>query len=170
MPTHETFSSPPISLFLDRHIDKNDIVVDCFARNNQIGTFTNDLDPNTTAKYHLDVMSFLQVMVNDGIRADVIIFDPPYSIRQMKECYSGIGLELLQNDTQRFHWHQEKELCSNILKIDGKFLHFGWNTNGMGKKRGFIIDEILLVAHGGAHNDTICMAERKKQHQERLGL
>jgi hypothetical protein len=31
----------------------------------------------------------------------------------------------------------------------------------MGKKHGFEIIEVMLVAHGGAHNDTICMAERK---------
>lgn len=31
----------------------------------------------------------------------------------------------------------------------------------MGKERGFEILEILLVCHGGAHNDTICLAERR---------
>ena len=31
------------------------------------------------------------------------------------------------------------------------------------KKNGYTIEEILIVCHGGAHNDTICMAERKTQ-------
>ena len=31
----------------------------------------------------------------------------------------------------------------------------------MGKNRGFEIVEILLVAHGGHHNDTICTVEKK---------
>jgi hypothetical protein len=31
----------------------------------------------------------------------------------------------------------------------------------MGKNRGFEIQEILLVAHGGNHNDTICVVEKK---------
>ncbi len=31
-----------------------------------------------------------------------------------------------------------------------------------GITRGFTIEEILLVAHGGVHNDTICVVERKK--------
>lgn len=31
----------------------------------------------------------------------------------------------------------------------------------MGKKRGYTIEEILLVCHGPGHNDTICMAESK---------
>lgn len=33
--------------------------------------------------------------------------------------------------------------------------------NGIGKTRGFEIVEILLVAHGGNHNDTIVTVERK---------
>lgn len=32
---------------------------------------------------------------------------------------------------------------------------------GIGKKNGFEIIEILLVAHGGMHNDTIVTVERK---------
>lgn len=40
-------------------------------------------------------------------------------------------------------------------------LSFGWNTTGMGISRGFQIQEVLLVCHGGAHNDTICIAEKR---------
>ena len=38
---------------------------------------------------------------------------------------------------------------------------FGWNSGGIGKKYGFEIKKILLVAHGGWHNDTICTLEIK---------
>ena len=31
----------------------------------------------------------------------------------------------------------------------------------MGTGRGYELVEVMLVAHGGAHNDTICIAERK---------
>jgi hypothetical protein len=31
----------------------------------------------------------------------------------------------------------------------------------MGKGRGYQMEELLLVAHGGAHNDTIVVVERK---------
>ena len=48
-----------------------------------------------------------------------------------------------------------------ILKPNGLALCFGWNSNGVGKKRGFEIIEVLLVAHGGSKNDTICTVERK---------
>jgi hypothetical protein len=43
-------------------------------------------------------------------------------------------------------------------------LSFGWNSAGMGKKYGFEQIEIMLVCHGAAHNDTICLAERRRQN------
>ncbi len=169
MPTHVTFSSPPISLFLGRHIKESDIVVDCFARNSK-ATYTNDLNPETSAQHHMDVMDFLLMIKEKGVRADVIIFDPPYSLNQTKEHYDTLGGDV-QKDNQRVsRWFDEKNIANEILKIGGKFLHFGWHTNGMGKKRAYSIAEIMLVSHGGAHNDTICMVETKIQQQERLEL
>jgi hypothetical protein len=41
-------------------------------------------------------------------------------------------------------------------------LSFGWSSVGFGKNRGWRMIEILLVCHGGAHNDTICVAEVKR--------
>jgi hypothetical protein len=35
---------------------------------------------------------------------------------------------------------------------------------GVGKKFGNY-EEILLVTHGGAHNDTICVAQRKDTNE-----
>ncbi len=35
------------------------------------------------------------------------------------------------------------------------------NSMGMGKNRGFEIQRILLVPHGGNHNDTIVTVEKK---------
>ena len=42
-----------------------------------------------------------------------------------------------------------------------KVITFGWNSGGIGKKYGFEIIRILLVPHGGWHNDTICTVEVK---------
>lgn len=47
------------------------------------------------------------------------------------------------------------------MKPNGICLSFGWNTNGVGKKREFEIIEILVVAHGGSKNDTLCTVEKK---------
>ncbi len=41
-------------------------------------------------------------------------------------------------------------------------LCFGWNSGGIGINNGFNLKEILLVPHGGNHNDTICTVEVKE--------
>ena len=58
-------------------------------------------------------------------------------------------------------WYSRvKSAIMGVLKKDATVLSFGWNSAGMGQKHGFEIEEILLVCHGGAHNDTICLAEK----------
>ena len=35
----------------------------------------------------------------------------------------------------------------------------------MGKTRNYVIQEILMVCHGRAHNDTIITVDKKEAHQ-----
>ena len=83
------------------------------------------------------------------------VFDPPYSPRQLQECYDGKG----EYDTKSSTWSNWKDLLAE--KTLEKCISFGWNSCGMGKTRGFEITRILIVCHGGFHNDTICTVERK---------
>lgn len=53
-----------------------------------------------------------------------------------------------------------------MVKIGGKVITFGWNSGGIGYKYGFEIERILLVPHGGWHNDTICTVEVKTHECE----
>ena len=55
----------------------------------------------------------------------------------------------------------KKKEISRIVKKGGYVLTFGWNSGGIGKTKGFEIVEILIVAHGGWHNDTIVTVEKK---------
>lgn len=48
--------------------------------------------------------------------------------------------------------------------MGGYAITFAWNSNGIGKKYGFELQEILLVAHGSQHNDTIVTVEKKIQN------
>lgn len=170
MPNHETFSIPPIKAFLSKYTAGAGCIVDPFARNSKLAHHTNDINPKTTADFHMDVLDFLEMLLKDGVRADCIIFDPPYSLRQVKEMYNSFGVaKLSQRDTQRVgRWSKEKAACYELLRVGGSFIHFGWHSNGLGKKNMATIEEIMIVAHGGAHNDTICMCEKKKVHQLKL--
>jgi hypothetical protein len=94
--------------------------------------------------------------------ADLGIFDPPYSARQVKEVYAGQGRQFFKADSQNHgRWTKERDLLAQIIKVGGHVISFGWNSTGMGKKRDFEKVELLLVNHGSAHNDTICLVERK---------
>ena len=162
MPSADTFSIKPIGEFVKRYI-QNGVSVDPFARNGKLATITNDINPNTSADYHMDAIEFLQhAFTFRGQFADVVILDMPYSPRQISECYQELGRKVTMADTQSGNLYRRvRDAVMPILKPDGIVLSFGWNTVGMGKKRGFEIVEILLCCHGGAHNDTICMAEKR---------
>jgi hypothetical protein len=163
MAASNTFDCPPIRDFVKKYLSKSSLSIDPFSRNNLWTTYTNDLNPKTNAEHHMKADVFLKMLVDDGVKADLIIFDPPYSIRQVKECYDSIGgVEFEFSDTQNaMRWTVEKELCNKLLLPGGYFLHFGWHSNGMGKKYKCELIEVLLVAHGSGHHDTICIAEKK---------
>ena len=100
-------------------------------------------------------------MYGDG-SVDGVLFDPPYSCRQISECYKGVGLAVHMEDTQSSFYTKRKREVARVLKSGGKAVCFGWNSGGIGKSLGFDLVEVLLVAHGGAHNDTICTVEVKQ--------
>ncbi len=158
MPSRDTFSVKPIGEFVARYLAHSSLSVDPFARNKRWTTFTNDIDPNTRAQFHMDAEAFLKTRTE---KFDLILFDPPYSPRQISECYKGVGMEVGMKETQSaLLYKRVRDALMPVLSPRAIVLSFGWSTNCMGKSRGFEIIEIMLCAHGGAHNDTICTAER----------
>lgn len=163
MPDAETFSVKPIGAFVRRYLDASKISVDPFARDRDWASFTNDLNPSTKAQRHIDAGAFCDELLAEGVRADLGIFDPPYSPRQISECYRIAGLKAGRDDTQNARLYRRvRDRLDALIAPRGVCLSFGWQSAGMGLKRGYDILEILLVAHGGGHNDTICLAERKR--------
>ncbi|MFW6015516.1 MAG: hypothetical protein ACOCRK_03700 [bacterium] len=63
--------------------------------------------------------------------------------------------------TQSSYWTKHKKQIARITKIGGEIITCAWNSGGIGKTNGFEPIEILLVHHGGWHNDTIVTVERK---------
>lgn len=165
MPASDTFDVLPIGELIKRHLRKSKISVDPFARNKRWATYTNDLNPETAAEYHMDAYEFLLMLKNKGVQADLVIFDPPYSPRQIKECYDSIGLKMGQLDAMRTNWQPERDLINQILAVGGVVVSCGWNSMGMGQKRPFSQDELLIVCHGVGHNDTLVLVESKQAHQ-----
>ena len=167
MPHGDTFTIKPIAELLDRYLRHGMEIVDPFARNSMYGTVRNDLNPNTSAQYHLKAEEFAVMLRDRTEQYDAIIMDPPYSPRQISECYQSAGLTATMQDTQGAKLYSSvRDALAPTLKPGGLALSFGWNSVGCGVTRGFDLEEILLVCHGGAHNDTICLVERKQQAQD----
>ena len=157
MPNSNTFDIKPIRGLIQSYSLDNSI--DPFANKNRLATITNDLDPIYGCEYCLDALDFLKMFSENSI--DTVLYDPPYSPRQVSECYTRLGKTVNMQTTQASYWSNQKKEIGRIIKHGGHCLTFGWNSGGIGKKYGFEIIEILLVAHGGWHNDTICVVERK---------
>ena len=167
MPSADTFSVEPMGDMVKRYLKHSKISVDPFARNKRWATHTNDLNPKTEAEHHMEARDFLRMLVSQKVMADLLIFDPPYSPRQVSEVYSEIGLTATMKDTQTANMKKEcRELMRQLSSPGTVVLSFGWNSVGMGP--GWHTEEILLVCHGGDHNDTICLAERMLLKQEEL--
>jgi hypothetical protein len=160
MPNPDTFQIRPIAELAARYA--RGVVIDPFARGCRIGTITNDLNPEWGCDYTMDAREFLDTMADRGVVADCVLLDPPYSPRQISECYEQVGRACTTEDTQNARLYREcKDRIDRILRPGGTVISCGWNSSGMGKGRGYAIEEIMLVCCGGAHNDYIVTVCRK---------
>ena len=164
-PNANTFSIPPIRALIEEYI-YDGFWIDPFVRHSvfkNICTLTNDLDPTIRATKNMKATAFCASIAQHfkPNTFDGVLFDPPYSPRQVKECYNGIGLHVFQEDSQaRFH-SDPKNSLTTLIKPGGTAITCGWDSNGFGKIRGWRLDRVLLVAHGSKHHDTIVTVETK---------
>lgn len=163
MPNGKTFSIKPIKEFIEddyQHYQNGGVIVEPFAGDSVYGTITNDLNPDKNTTHHMDALEFLKSLPDNS--ADMVLYDPPYSITQAATLYKSYGKERLECSVANMrYWKLCKDNVARILKKGGVCLSFGWNTNGLGKGRGFELTQVLIVAHGGSKNDTLCVREYK---------
>ena len=152
MPSKWTFKIKPITKLLREEIVG--LVADPFAGQNSPAHEQNDIEEtagNADAD-HKDALTWLKG--KRTARYDTVLYDPPYSITQArmygKEEFSSMK-----------YWADCKNEIARILKPEGKAICFGWSSMGLGKNRGFEMQRVLLVPHGGSKNDTICTVEIK---------
>lgn len=163
MPNKWTFTIKPIKQLLDEEMGEplfiNGLWADPFAGKHSYAQLTNDLNSKANSKFHIEAIDFLKQQKSESL--DGVLFDPPYSPRQVKELYEGIGLNCTSDKTKQSFYSDAKNEIARIIKFGGKVICFGWNSMGLGKNRGFEMTRILLVPHGGSKNDTIVTVEYK---------
>ena len=159
MPNKWTFIIKPIKELLIEEVIGG-VWCDPFAGMNSPAHVTNDLRNEMPTTHHMDALEFLKSQQAEHF--DGVLFDPPYSITQAKQCYEGVGMELLDTKpTSMKYWGDCKTEIARILKPQGKAICFGWTSMGIGLNRKFVMKRILLVPHGGSKNDTIITVEIK---------
>ncbi len=157
MPNKWTFIIKPIAELLSRYVSDGKGWIDPFAGMYSPAEFTNDINPDSPSKWHMRALDFINVLNNNY---NGILFDPPYSLRQVKECYGNHGLELSYEETITY-FSKLKTMYAEKIKSTGIAITCGWNSCGFGKTNGFKLIEILMVCHGRDHNDTIVTVEQK---------
>jgi len=159
MPSAWTFTIKPIREILNRYVGDGAGWVDPFAGDNSPAEFTNDQHPDRKARYHMDAEQFCRTAIMAPVKG--VIFDPPYSYRQVSEHYKKIGQKARSIDTSSNFYNRVMNAVCDKVEIGGYAISCGWNTNAFGKNRGFEQVEILLVSHGQHHNDTLVTVEQK---------
>lgn len=157
MPSKFTFTIPIVQEVLSQFDFKKQKWCDPFAGNNSPASHTNDMDTNTKAKNHLEAINFLNKQKDKFF--DGVLYDPPYSISQAAQY--GPKYKSKQKFGNMNYWSKVKDELQRILKPKGIAICFGWSSTGLGKGRGFDIEQIYLINHGGSKNDTIVTIEKK---------
>lgn len=164
MPNKHTFKMEPIAILLKELVGDGKDWLDPFAGFNSPAEFTNDLNPSCGTYRNQNAIEFVQWFAEELCEwkpeLTGVLFDPPYSPRQITECYQGFGLKASAEDTSAM-FGRVKDIVARVVVPGGYAISFGWNSNGFGRKLGFYKEQILLIAHGGNHNDTIVTVERK---------
>lgn len=159
MPNKWTFTIKPIRELIGQEMNGG-LWCDPFCGANSPAQVRNDLDEAVEAEFHLDAYEFLKLQESE--KFDGVFFDPPYSTRQISEHYKAAGRKVTYLDTSARFQSQIKDELARILKPGGKAICFGWNSMGLGIGRGFVMNRVLLVPHGGSKNDTIVTVEVKE--------
>ena len=147
MPNSNTFEINCIHKLIYKYLKPDMFSVDPFSNKNRIAKFTNDIDPqfDTGGDKHncMDALKYLKLLYNNNV--DLLLYDPPYSVRQVSECYKKVGLTVNMETTQSSYWTKQKNEIARIIKPDGIVISFGWNSQGIGKVLGFEVMKYNLA-------------------------
>lgn len=155
MPHKFTFKIPVVASLLQTEMKGGDWA-DPFSGKFSPASLRNDADFDNDAEFHFDGLDFLKSLAANSVEG--VLFDPPYSTEQALRKYKPV-----QRGTagRAEYWAKCKDEIQRIVRPDGKAICFGWDSTGIGKKRGFELQQVLLICHGACHNDTIVTVERK---------
>lgn len=159
MPNKYTFKMNCVRELLLRYTLNGTGWVDPFCGVYSIAEWRNDIDIGKPAESHKDGLEYLKSLLPNTFAG--CTFDPPYSTEQCLRIYKPSKGSHGGTCGRAEYWAKCKDEIARIIIPEGIAISFGWDTNGIGKKRGFEIIEVLDICHGACHNDTLVTVERK---------
>jgi len=126
-------------------------IIDPFARNCGWGTVTNDIDPRWHTDFHMDAADFLEDLVEQGYKARIILFDPPFSDRQNEEKYEQSDSNLYSAGDGRIG--RCGKAIKKLLFPGAICIKLGYNSNA--PTPGLECIRLCTVSFGGTRNDVI---------------
>ena len=176
--SNEPFSMPVVQHLIKKTLQKikgtrKVRIVDPFARNHrQQGciTISNDLNPEIDCMYNLEMNDFSKLMLEKVSAGELPLFDlafhdPPYSLRQLKDCYDDIGKDLEKWQTNNM-WCSGLDDIAKCVRVGGYAISAGWHSHGFGKKRGFEKVGVYVIEQVASPDryDLIITVEKKVQY------
>ena len=147
-----TFSNKRIRKWVEDYCEG--LTLNLFAGKTKLNLSEVRVDSNSDmpADYHMDALQFLREY-DYKTRFSTVLLDPPYAYRKSMEMYDGHVASPFK---------QLKDETPKVLAPGGIVITFGYHSVSMGAVRGFEIEHVLLISHGGAIHDTIATIERQK--------
>ncbi|WP_304393117.1 adenine-specific DNA methylase [uncultured Clostridium sp.] len=120
MPNSRTFKIKAIQDLILNYVKDDYIVLDPYANEGFIREIlkckyiNNDIDEQYKTDYHLEAQEFLKLFESNSV--DMILNDPPYSPRQVSECYKKLGKTVNYRDTSAAWYIESKKEIMRVLK------------------------------------------------------
>jgi len=142
MPKHDVAHTQQVNDLLVEEIGDTDWVIDLFPA---VLTEETIYAPHLLARFESELV-------------DGALFNPPTSFRQAEKYIKAFGMKW---DGRSSWWSAMKDDAAHIIKKGGKCVSISWDSTGLGISRGFVLERLLIVNHGGHWRDTIVTVERK---------
>ena len=90
-----TFEIKAIRELLNKYVGDGKGWADPFAGKSTLCEYRNDMNPERKQPYMMEAVVFAKHLKQQGIELNGVVFDPPYSYRQVSEHYKQVGLVTL---------------------------------------------------------------------------
>lgn len=153
-PTKWTFEPDVMREYVQNNLEGRTLNLFCgktyLHHPNEDSIIRNDIDESIDADFHFNATEVREYV--DDQSFGTVILDPPYNVRKSREKYSGVYQGALK---------YIKDQLQTIVRPGGIVIHFGYDTTGMSKSRGFKKEQVAVFNHKGDHNDTLSVIDRR---------